>query len=468
MIDFVNQHLPALQVLLPLLGALVTVISFNKRLAQIITIIVSITIFLVSFYSFLNIELNIYNFGNWHSSIGIEYKLVFFNKLLILFSNTSLLLLIFSQKLIHETVIVYIDNKRQNLFYSILLFAHTGYIGILSTNDIFNLYVFIEISSLSAYVLVAQGGNNRVVQGAFDYLIIGSIGATLILIGIGFLLSCMGTLNITQLKLGAIDSNAKIIFTAGCFIVIGTMLKMALFPMHFWLRRVYATAPPVILMYTSSISSVVGCCILLKFFYICIDHPYLIAQISSLVIPVTLVTICLCSFLALNQSNLRHIAIYSSAISVGYIILLIFTLNDQEIILKFLCIDGINKISLFLIISQTESRNFSSNRFWLIFVVLTIICSAGLPLSAMFVLKLSIFEFFIIHDMYVALLIVTISSAISILYHYKIAQNLLMNNLSANKQVHYHSSENLVMILLISLQVIAVIFCNSKLNWPIA
>ncbi|MGI4776466.1 MAG: proton-conducting transporter membrane subunit, partial [Janthinobacterium lividum] len=213
MIQLINQ-LPALQVLIPLFGALIAAVSFNKKVAQIIKIATIITSFLLALYSFYSTDIESYEFGNWQSSIGIEYKLNFFNKPLIFALNISLLLLIFWQKLIDESVIDYIDSKRQNLFYSILLFAHAGYIGILSTNDIFNLYVFIEISSLSSYVLMAQGRNIRAAQGAFDYLIIGSIGATLILIGIGFMLSYAGTLNITDLKLQINDFNSVIILTS--------------------------------------------------------------------------------------------------------------------------------------------------------------------------------------------------------------------------------------------------------------
>ena len=111
------------------------------------------------------------------------------------------------------------------------MFAHTSYIGIISTNDLFNLQVFIEISSLSTYVLMSTGGNPSAVIGAFDYLMRGTIGATLILIVIDFILNQTGSLNISDIhqRLNGLY-DPKIVIAAINFVLIGVLLKIAFFP----------------------------------------------------------------------------------------------------------------------------------------------------------------------------------------------------------------------------------------------
>ena len=76
------------------------------------------------------------------------------------------------------------------------------------TNDAFNMFVFMEISSLASYVLVAMGRDRRALLAAYQYLIVGTIGATFFVIGIGFLYLTTGTLNLT-------DMAQKLVFCIG-------------------------------------------------------------------------------------------------------------------------------------------------------------------------------------------------------------------------------------------------------------
>jgi multicomponent Na+:H+ antiporter subunit D len=79
------------------------------------------------------------------------------------------------------------------------LLCLTGLLGITITGDAFNIFVFLEISSLSTYVLIALGRDRRALAAAYRYLIMGTIGATFIVIGIGFLYLMTGTLNLVDM-----------------------------------------------------------------------------------------------------------------------------------------------------------------------------------------------------------------------------------------------------------------------------
>ena len=124
-----------------------------------------------------------------------------------------------------------------------------GLLGITITGDIFNLYVFMEIAALSSYALLAYG-KKRATMASFNYLIMGTMGACLYLLGVGFVFVKAGTLNIENLSQIIPDSliSSQAAFVGFVLIIVGAWSKMAFFPMHGWLTNAYTYA---CLLYTS-------------------------------------------------------------------------------------------------------------------------------------------------------------------------------------------------------------------------
>lgn len=460
---WINNHLPILQIILTLFGALFATLSFSRKIAELIAIFTITCCFCISTYLFHNLEEIKYSLGDWSAPIGIELRLDFINSPLFIFINGALLfLLVFCRNLIKTAIHKYIEVSRQHLFYSIILFAHTGFLGMISTNDLFNFYVFIEISSLSAYVLMAQGNNLYAARGAFDYLIIGSIGATLILIGIGFLLGLTGSLNITDIKerfVGVYES--KILVTASCFIIIGIFLKMAFFPLHFWMVRAYNSAPSVILVYLASISGVIGVYSYLRFTHFVLDYDVAQIGLGTIFKPLALLTIIVCGYFALKVSSFKKTIIYSSASHTGYLIFLLTAENCNILIFQFLALDLINKISLFLICAKFDENNEKLNGFESWFIIITLICSAGLPLSGMFILKVNILEWLFAGGYQIEAIIIVMASAIALLYHFKMAKVLLLNKDNAHTERFTFNFESIGMVCLVVLQ----IYMLSSQSW---
>lgn len=433
------KHLPALQVLIPFFAALFSVLAFQRVIiARIIATISIIANCLLSLYGLFSIgqkESRSYNFGDWQAPIGIEYRLDYLNQPLILYVNLVLLfVLVFCYKLINTTILQSISKKRQSLFFTILLFAHSGYIGMLSTNDLFNLYVFIEISSLSSYVLIAQGNNPKAVVGAFDYLILGTIGATLILLAIGFLLSVTGSLNMTDIvqRLPG-QYNSKIVMTGISFFLIGAILKTAFFPMHFWMIRAYEGCKPVILIYLTAISTIVGIYTIFRFIHFTIDYSEIADNFVSFIRPLALLTIIICSYLAWKATKIKAIIIYSASVQIGYVFLLLATKTDPSLLFLLLFADGLNKMALFTVLAYHEEGD-TNNIVWQALVVLCLICSSGLPLSSLFIIKLSIWDLLIKQNLWIDIIIILISSSISLLYYYNITKKLF---LQSNNSVYF-------------------------------
>ena len=112
--------------------------------------------------------------------------------------------------------------------------------------DAFNLYVLLEVASLTGYALVAMGRDRRAAMSAFNYIIMGTIGASFYLLGVGYLYIKTGSLNMADIQQIIVDQDlrgSKIIQVAFILILIGVWIKMAFFPLHGWLPNVYSLRP---------------------------------------------------------------------------------------------------------------------------------------------------------------------------------------------------------------------------------
>ena len=98
-----------------------------------------------------------------------------------------------------ESIDSQIEELRQPMFYSDWLLVLSGLVGMVVSADAFNIFVFMEISSLASYVLIAGGPDRRALLAVFKYLIMGTIGATFYVIGVGILFTLTGSLNFVDI-----------------------------------------------------------------------------------------------------------------------------------------------------------------------------------------------------------------------------------------------------------------------------
>ena len=434
------KHFPALQVLLPFFAALFSALSCHKSVAWFMATISTILCLIIGIYTLpLAQQTASYAFGDWPAPIGIEYRIDYLNQTVIIFINGVLFFfLIFGKELINKTIISYIDTSRQHLFYTILLFAHAGYLGVVSTNDLFNLYVFIEISSLATYVLMSKGNNRAALIGAFDYLMLGTIGATLILIGIGFFLALTGSLNMSDISyiLATIDKN-NVFITATVFFLVGAILKVAFFPMHFWMIRAYSAAAPIMLTYLAAISTIIGLYIIMRFLHFAVNQESIYDATYFMIRPIALVTITICTFLALKATDIKRLIIYSTASQIGYIFLLLTIEPARNLMAQLLILDSINKIAMFTLIAhienQTQELSFShfpaieDSVLFKTLALFILMFSTALPLTSMFIIKVEIYDLLITENLMLELLVVLFGGVMALLYHFKLARALFFS-----------------------------------------
>ena len=195
-----REQLPALQVVIPLLGAVLCALLRRGAIAWVIALAVSWTLGVVSVLLLLQVLDTgpiSYAMGAWEPPWGIEYRVDALSAfLLVLISVVGAVIMPYA----HTSVCDEIEERNQGWFYTMYLLCLTGLLGIVDHRRRFQRSSSSwRSSSLSTYVLIALGKDRRALLAAYQYLIMGTIGATFYVIGIGLLYSVTGTLNLVDL-----------------------------------------------------------------------------------------------------------------------------------------------------------------------------------------------------------------------------------------------------------------------------
>ncbi len=318
------QQLPAIVVIAPLVISLVVFIAGwrHPRLAFPMAM-VALTICLLSSFSILYsvVENGIitYWLGGWQPPWGIEYRVDHFNAfILCLVSCLGFVSAVYAKKSVAKEL-----PGKISLFWCLYLLLITGLLGIAITGDMFNMFVLLEVASLSGYALVAMGKKNAAVAG-FRYLVIGTIGASFFLLGIGYLYISTGTLNMADLQqlLPSLYAS-RAVKTAFVFIFIGFAIKIALFPFHAWQPDAYTYAPSAVsvIISTAAAKTFIYALIRVVFSVFTVDFFRTALPIVEIICWMAVIAIMTGSIFAIQQDNLKRMLAYSSVANVGYIIL---------------------------------------------------------------------------------------------------------------------------------------------------
>jgi multicomponent Na+:H+ antiporter subunit D len=263
-----------------------------------------------------------YEVSGWAPPFGIEIVVESLSSLmLMLISGICFLILVYSSYVVkHE-----LERKVAGWYYAAILLCMVGMMGLVITNDIFNMYVFIEVTGISAVALVTAKGTRQATEAALKYLLLATIGSGFILFGIGFLYMITGNLNLTYIgmELALVkDSYPFLLWTSLSFLVVGFGVKSALFPLHLWLPDAHSSAP--------SPSSAILSSLVVKVYIIAFLKILLIAfgleifhetYIRHLIIILAVVAMLAGSFFAFVQIELKRRLAYSTVAQIGYVFL---------------------------------------------------------------------------------------------------------------------------------------------------
>lgn len=320
----IRRHLPLLPVLLPLLAAPLCVVLGRRRPTYVLALGASWSSFaaaLMLLRRVLDEGEQVYRMGGWASPWGIEYRIDVLSGFVVAFVSLLGAVVMTWAPL---STLREIPEGRHALFHAAYLLCLTGLLGIVSTGDLFNLFVFLEISSLSSYALISLGRSRRALTASFQYLVLGTIGATFILIAIGLMYQMTGTLNMADFAARLeLVTGERTVFVAFAFFTVGVALKMALYPLHHWLPNAYTHAPSAVTAFLAATSTKVSVYVLIRFVYSVFGQRFSFETmpLGAVLVALSLAGIFAASTMAIFQRDVKRLLAYSSVAQVGYMTL---------------------------------------------------------------------------------------------------------------------------------------------------
>jgi len=311
-----RQQLPVLVVALPLTAALAAPLAgrLSARAARWLAL-VALTATLAAALVALRLSLGgvlRYSVAGWPPPLGIELAVDPLGALVaVLVAGFGALVAW------HGTP--WPDRLPSGLFWALYLLLVAGLIGIAVTGDVFNLFVFLEISALAGYALLgAHDARCRV--ASFRYLLVGTLAGSFYLLGVGYLYALTGTLNMADLaaRLPAVR-DSPLLAVATALITVGLAAKCALFPLHGWLPDAYAYAPPSLVAFVAAVMSKVAAYALRRILYFVMGATGPAATALGLLGWAAALAALAGSAMALAQSDFRRLLAYSSVGQMGYI-----------------------------------------------------------------------------------------------------------------------------------------------------
>lgn len=389
-----TSHLPVLLFLIPFVTAVAMPVLCAKRPSWCRPLALAATSAMV-IVALLNVRVVVaegaidYAFGGWAAPMGIAWLNDPLAAIIALtMSGVALLSLVYGRDIASETL-----NKSLP-YYTLILLFNSALIGIIFAADLFNVFVFLEVAALTGYALVGANGGKSLVY-AFRYLLLGSFGATLYLLGVSYLYAATGTLNMADLATRIPELITSTAVVGGLiFVFLGLSIKMALVPLHGWLPGAYANAPSAVAPLLASTVTKVALIAWVRIEYSLIAPGIEVSHVPVLVLleDIGILAAIAGGALALVQTDLKRMFAYGGISHIGLMLVGVSLGNSTAMAggLFYLINDAVMQAALFMIAgaalhyhgAQTldDLREVSSRSPWLTGALVVVAVSmVGLP-----------------------------------------------------------------------------------------
>ncbi len=423
-----------LLIVIPLLAAFIAIIV--KKLAPYLLILVGL--FNVVLLFFLND--GFYIIGGFDQPLGINLLVDMYARLGLILVNALIL------------VIAVLNFKAYEKFASVMLLAMAGLSGLMLTNDLFNLFVFLEISGIAAYLISAS---NKKLVSTFHYLVLGAIGSSLFLFGLIILYAMFGTLNMVDMieKIQAVGNYQQLILPFS-MMFIGLGVEAKLLPFNAWVKGVLGNSntlsgPMIAGVYAAAMSFVLGRLI-----------TNLFAFEGTLLMVVTIILvvgIILGDVMAFASRKTREILLFSSVAQASIVALLF--VNGIIIWAVYLIVaNAVSKTVLFLVINKATKEVgsdethalqglFAHNKVVGVTFTIAALSVMGLPLFVGFNIKLNFLMLLADYDHIWLVVLILVASVIEGIYFIKLLVKLWYKG-EHDIQVKYHWSFKIVFVVI--------------------
>jgi multicomponent Na+:H+ antiporter subunit D len=421
------EHIPIFFLLIPLIAAIVVSIINILVKNDIIQKIITATSLALPFYFLfivfqqVNIEPISYDVGGWVRPYGITMVIDELSFILLLVTAIlGFLTFIFSLKYV---------KKEVGKFYFFFLLLMTGLNGIFLSGDLFNLYIFFDLTIICSFILITFGRDRSSYKGSIKYLILGTLASLFFLLAIGFIYAETGLLNLEALQesIPLISTQIQIIIFTLLLAAIG--IKSAIIPFHTWLVDAHSTAPIPISALLSGIIVKAGVYLFLRMNSIGFDIP----NIKEVILFLGAITAVGGVINALIQWDIKKITASHTISQIGIIFIGIGTFSSLGMAggISHLVNHAFFKALLFLcagaIIYKTGTKDIREHRIGLsmpitlILYIIGILAISGItPFNgsiSKFLIEKSVSNYLFIYSMLIFTSIGTVASFSKIIYY---------------------------------------------------
>ena len=312
-------------IVLPLLAILILNIV-NRQVGQKIALNVALVVTVIQMIAVLicgsllvtggkgSIDFSV--FWNMNANLSASFFTVDFFSIVVLF---SIGMVAFISAMVAKRGV----NGKELNFTNLLMVILLGMNGIAMVGDLFSLYVFLEITGICSFVMIALYHSKEGLEGAFKYLLMSSVATAFLLIAMAFLFMQVGSLKFADLTIalsGWATGEGDIFITIAfiCFIA-GVAVKTGLMPFHSWMPDAYQSAPAAVSVLLGGIvSKVCGVYIVIRVLSSFFAN---IPEVAIAVGLLAIISICFGAIAAYAQNDFKRILAYSSISQIGYIAL---------------------------------------------------------------------------------------------------------------------------------------------------
>jgi multicomponent Na+:H+ antiporter subunit D len=342
--------------------------------------------------------------GDWPVGVGITLRVDALGALFAALSSLALL-----AATAHEVA----EGVRERGFCGFVLLLSAGLTGVFITGDLFNFYVFFELSMTAAYVLATYGNGRRELGAALVFTTANLLGTFVFLLSVAGVYHVTGTLDMGQIadRMGSVDASTGILIAVGFFVAFS--VKLGLFPFHFWLPTVYTGAGPAVAAILSGGLANIGAYGLLRFGAELLPRELDMAAIPLIVIGCA--SIVYGGVLAISRRTGAEMLAYSAIGQVGYVLVAIGVGGPVGFAAAILyaVLNALNKTLLFLTLRMRGALVSAA-------FVIGALSVAGVPPAAGFLGKLELFRA-TAHDPALIVLIF-LGGALSFVYVFQVYQ----------------------------------------------
>lgn len=357
---------PLATIMLLLIGAFVMPLFKQKRKIYLMYMCLNGMVLLLNLLNLWKIKTHgtyILTIGHFDAPFGIAFRIGAVESTIgLLFAFVLMMIGWYSYFSLEKEI----TPKRTGFFYTLVALLLASLLGIVYTYDLFNGFVFIEVSTLAACGLIVIKDKKENIKATLKYLILSTLGSGLVLMGIALVYSMTGHLSmgfIKEVLPGQVSGNENTVLISLILFTVGLGIKSAMFPLHVWLPDAHASAPTPSSAILSALVIKAPVLFLIKIYYMVFGSEILSGtMVLDLLLIFGSLGMLVGSLLARSQKELKRMIAYSSVAQMGYIFFGIGLGNRLGLVMAIYHIvaHGVTKSCLFLaagsFIEQTGNK----------------------------------------------------------------------------------------------------------------